>query len=146
MKNSRNLLLTILGLSFIGFADATFLAIKHYTGAPIPCSFLDGCDTVTSSIYSTVAGIPVALLGSLFYLTVFVLILFYLQEQKEWLVKTVWFLSLLAFIASLVFVYLQGFVIGSWCQYCLVSALTSTLIFVLTTVLARRVSTKSFAV
>lgn len=144
--NSRNLSLTLLALSFIGFADATFLTIKHYTGAPIPCSILNGCDTVTNSVYSQIYGVPVALLGTLFYLVVFVLILVHLQQSNQKLVRIVWWFSLLAFIASLGFIYLQGFVIKSWCQYCVLSALTSTLIFLSASALARRVSTTSSAV
>ena len=139
MLTSRNLSLTLLALSFIGFADATFLTIKHYTGGTIPCSILDGCDTVTRSAYSVIAGVPVALLGVLFYLTVFALTLLYLQQPNQKLIKIVWWLGLFAFLASLVFIYLQAFVINAWCLYCLGSALTSTLILVIASVFVHRV-------
>ena len=139
MLTSRNLSLTLLALSFIGFADASFLTIKHYTGGSIPCSLLDGCDTVTNSVYSQIYGIPVALLGALFYLTVFILVLLNLQQPNKKLIKTVWLLSLFAFLASLGFVYLQAFVINAWCEYCLISALTSTLVFLSASVFVRRV-------
>lgn len=141
MMNSKRLSLALLVLSFIGFADAAFLTIKHYTGAPIPCSILDGCDTVTNSVYSQIASVPVALIGALFYLTVFVLALvnWQLAQPGRKLVKMLWWLSLVAFLASLGLVYLQGFVIKAWCLYCLISALISTLIFLSTSALARRV-------
>lgn len=139
MMNSKNLSLTLLALSFLGFADASFLTIKHYTGTPIPCTILAGCDTVTNSVYSQIAGVPVALLGALFYLTVFILILLNLQQPNKKLIKVVWWLSLLAFLASLAFVYLQAFVINAWCLYCLISALTSTLVFLSASVFVRRV-------
>lgn len=141
MTNSNNLLLTpprvkwplvVLGLlAFVGFADAAFLTIKHYTGGTIPCSILDGCDTVTRSAYSMIASVPVALLGALFYLAVLALVILYAQNNQTSLIKTIWFLSLIAFLASLVFVYLQVFVIRALCLYCLASAVTSMLIFLL---------------
>ena len=138
MLTSRNLSLTLLALSFIGFADASFLTIKHYTGGSIPCSLLDGCDTVTRSAYSTIGPVPVALLGALFYLTVFVLTLLYLQQPNQKLIKIIWLLAIFAFLASLGFIYLQAFVINAWCLYCLGSALTSTLILVVASVFVRR--------
>src|SRR3989344_5596529 len=109
MTTSNNLLLPLapskwlLGLvllfGFIGFADATFLTIKHYTGTPLPCSFLNGCDTVTNSLYSTIGGLPVALLGALFYLAVILLTLAFWQKRQEFLLNTIWLFSLIAFLA-----------------------------------------------
>lgn len=137
------ILLLVLGL--VGFSDATYLTIKHYTGGTIPCTILDGCDTVTTSAYSELAGIPIAIFGALFYLSVILLVIAYWQTGKEGLLKLLWFLSLGAFLASLMLIYLQGWVIGYWCLYCLGSAITSTLIFGLTTVFYRRPSTRSVA-
>jgi uncharacterized membrane protein len=55
-------------VSFLGFLDATYLAAKHYLGAPIACSIFEGCEKVTTSQYAAVFNIPVALLGALYYL------------------------------------------------------------------------------
>lgn len=121
-----------------GFLDATFLTVEHYTGGTIPCSFLNGCDTVTRSTYSIFAGLPVALYGAGFYLLVIILAILYFQTKQIKFVKIIWSLSLLAFLASLYFVYLQVFIIKALCLYCLTSALTATLIFVLASVFCRR--------
>lgn len=124
-------------LGLIGFIDATYLTIKHYVGGTLPCSLLKGCDTVTNSTYSMLGPVPIALLGALFYLLVLVLVLAYWQSHlpstRRRLVELVWWLGLLAFLASLSFIYIQVFVLQALCLYCLISAGTSTLIFFLTT-------------
>lgn len=137
---------TLLALGAIGFADATFLTIKRYTGGSLPCSLLKGCDVVTTSAYSAFAGIPVSLLGALFYLSVIMLTVLYWQTGKRWVLIKLWVLSILAFLASLGFVYVQGWILHAWCLYCLVSAAISTLVCALATVSVCRASTTSAAV
>ncbi len=116
-------------LSFSGFVDATYLTISYFKGASLICNFSTGCNQVTSSVYSTVFGLPVALLGLGFYVTVFVLIIAYFDWRNEWLPKIILGVSTLAFGFSLWFVWVMIFVIKAFCQYCLVSAVLSTAIF-----------------
>ncbi len=131
MSNKRFSIL-VLVFALVGFLDATYLSIKHYTGGTLPCSILDGCDTVTTSAYASFGPVPVALLGALFYLSVIVLAILRLQNQDSAKpLNLIFWLSSLAFLASLWFVYLQFFVIKALCLYCLISATTSTLIFLL---------------
>lgn len=124
-------------VSLAGFLDATYLTAKHYLGTPIPCSILDGCDEVTTSQYSVIAGIPVALLGSLYYLTIFILSVAYADTKKEWFAYVASHLTAVGFLASLWFVYLQFFVLHALCLYCLFSAVTSTILFILGLCIAR---------
>ena len=118
-------------VSLIGFLDATYLTTKHYLRTPINCSVFNGCEEVTTSKYSTVAGIPVALLGAIYYLTIFILGIAYVDTKKEALAYFAARLTLIGFIVSLWLVYLQFFVLHALCLYCLVSAVTSTTLFVL---------------
>ncbi len=125
--------LAILFLLFsaAGFADATYLAAKHYLGSPVTCNLLKGCEQVTSSQYATIFGVSVALLGAIFYLTIFLLSIIYLDTKKE---KVFWLAAVvtpIGFLASLWFVHLQMFVIKALCLYCIVSAVTSTTLFIL---------------
>ena len=116
--------------SFAGFLDASYLSAKHYLGSPVTCGLLGGCETVTSSQYSKVLGIPVALLGSFYYLSVLVMVIWYFDRRNQ---KTLDFVSQYVFVgmaASLYFVFLQAFIIKSWCLYCLGSAVSSTALFV----------------
>ncbi len=118
-------------ISFIGFLDATYITLKHYLGVPITCSILNGCEKVTTSVYSTVFNIPVALIGSVYYLIIFALIILYLDTKKETIFYTASKITALGFIASIWFTYLQIFVLKAFCFYCLVSSGTSTILFIL---------------
>ena len=123
--------------SFVGFLDAGYLTVKHYLGTPITCSFFEGCEKVTTSQYATILGIPVALLGVIYYLLIFVLVIAYLDTKKEQVLYfTVRFTSI-GFLISLWFLYLQVFVIKAICPYCVVSALTSITLFILGIILLR---------
>ncbi len=123
--------ITFLIVSAIGFADATYLTTKHFLGTPVACSILKGCEQVTTSPYSTIGGVPVALLGSLYYLTILILSVVYLDSRKNNILNIIAKITPLGFLASLYFVYLQIFVIKAICLYCMGSAITSTILFIL---------------
>ncbi|MBI2444575.1 MAG: vitamin K epoxide reductase family protein [Candidatus Magasanikbacteria bacterium] len=127
----RPLALALLVISLVGFVDASYLTLKHYQGEPPTCSILAGCEVVTTSRYATIYQIPVALLGALYYLAVFLGAVAYLDTRREVILRWLARLTVLGFLATLWFFYLQAFVIGAYCLYCLVSAATSTLLFVL---------------
>ncbi len=118
-------------ISALGFADATYLSIKHFLGTPVPCSILHGCEIVLTSKYSVLYGIPIALFGALFYLTVMILSAVYLETKKVTVLKLVACITTLGFLASLGFVYIQLFILKSICLYCMGSAATSTTLFIL---------------
>ena len=120
-----------LPVSAIGFVDATYLAAKHYLGSPVSCNLLKGCEQVTSSQYSAIFGVPVALLGSIFYLTILIISIIYFDTKKEKVFLLASMLTPVGFLASLWFIYLQVFVIRALCLYCMVSATTSTTLFIL---------------
>src|SRR3989344_4887040 len=82
-RSYKGIALAFLILSLAGFVDSTYLTAKHFLGTPVPCSLLEGCETVLSSPYSVVAGIPVALFGSLLYASVFLVTLMYLSRRKD---------------------------------------------------------------
>lgn len=120
-----------LAVSLIGFVDATYLTVNHFAGESPTCSILEGCDKVTLSEFATVFGAPVALLGALYYLVIFLLSIFYLDQKNEKVLRyTAWF-TIAGLLASAWFVYLQLFVIRSICIYCMASATTSTMLFLL---------------
>lgn len=131
MISKKKLVALFLVLSFLGFIDSSFLTAKHYQDSPVPCLVFNDCDKVLTSRYATVGNIPVSLLGALFYLAIIVLTVAYLDAEKDFLLYLVSLLSILGFLLSLWFVYLQIFVIKAICPYCLVSAATSTALFIL---------------
>lgn len=96
------------------------------------------CGYVTTSSYSKMFGIPIALFGFLFYLTVLVVLYTYLGKSTvPYLEKKYVILALLtsgAFLYSMYLVYLQLAVMHTICLYCMGSATGSTLIFLLITI------------
>ena len=130
MKNVRWYPFTILGVSILGFIDATYLTIQHYTQFTLPCTITQGCDLVTKSEYSFIAGVPVALLGALYYLAIFLGVYIILETKKYGYLRFVAIATTFGFLFSAWFVYLQFFVIHAICQYCMLSAITSTTMFI----------------
>ena len=128
-SSSRGIAFIFLFLAFCGFADAGYLAVEHYLQAIPPCTISAGCEKVLVSQYAVVWGVPVALIGSLYYLALFLFAVAYVSSSDERLLRFTTKLTPLGFAASLWFVYLQFFVIHAICIYCLLSATTSTLLF-----------------
>lgn len=118
-----------LAVALLGFLDASYLTIKHYAQSSVTCGLTQGCEIVTTSAYSQILGVPVALLGSLYYLTLIVLLIAYMDRKHAWLLRTASLFTCLGLLASVYFVSVQAFVLGAWCQYCIGSALSSTLLF-----------------
>ena len=122
-------IIAFLVFASIGFADATYLTAKHYLGTSLPCSITLGCDAVTRSQYATVFGIPVALLGAFYYLTMIILSAATLWFGNEKLMRIASRLTIVGLLASAWFIYLQLFVIHAICIYCVTSAGSSTALF-----------------
>ena len=129
----------LLIVALLGFADASYLTLEHFLGVIPPCSLVGGCEKVLTSPYSVVFGIPVALGGAVYYLVVSIGCLIYLeskhlskniQSYHLTLLKWILFATVLGFIASVWFFYIQAAVIHSFCEYCLSSAATSTVLFI----------------
>lgn len=118
-------------LAIAGLADAVLLTVEHYTRKGLPCTFTGGCERVLTSQYSEIAGQPIALLGVVFYAAVLFLAVHALVNKSPLPRRFLLLWASIGFLSSLALTSLQAFVIKAWCQYCLLSALTSTLIFIL---------------
>ena len=127
-------------VSLIGLVDTIFVTINHYKGVIPPCTLLNGCETVLTSKYSEIFGVPIALFGALFYSAVFLSALAYLKTKDSRIIAGLLILTVLGFLASLFFLYLQFFVIRAVCEYCLVSVAASTILFVISVFMARQMT------
>jgi len=117
-------------ISLLGLADATYLTIEHVTGQSVRCTVIAGCSEVLSSKYAVVGGFPLAMIGAAAYFSVFSLAT--LAAFGYRFATTLLNLSVAAMLlVSLWLVYLQAFVIGSFCQYCLFSAAITLMMAVL---------------
>lgn len=127
-------LLVLVGLAKLGAIDASYLTYKHFSNQDVVCSIAPGanCDLVLNSIYSEILGIPLAVIGLVYYSAVmFMGYLYWQQKNGVWL-KLLFLATLGGFITSLYLIYLQFVVLSAWCAFCLVSAAISTLLFAVT--------------
>ncbi len=133
-NSSRLNLIAKLGLflALVGLADTSYLTSKHFLGGTVPCSILNGCETVLNSTYSTIGGVPLALLGVIFYLVVAVSLVYFLTSGRAAIFSGLLIWTGLGFLTSLYLVWLQVAEIKSLCLYCLISAAISTVLFSLT--------------
>lgn len=134
----NSLVIAILVVALLGFVDATYLSFEHYQGTIPPCSLTAGCEKVLTSEYSTVFGVPVSLVGVIYYLFILVGAFAYVEGKHEKMLRYGMLITVFAFLASLWFVYLQIFIIESYCLYCLGSAATSTVLFILALIVFKK--------
>lgn len=137
IKINKYLLLAILIFALVGLGDAIFLTIKYYVGN-INCSLWSGCQEVLKSSYATMLGIPLAIFGVAYYLFILFSALAYWQTTKNIFANILAFVPSVGFLFSLYLIYLQLVVIKYICIYCMLSALSSTLIFILSLIIFRQ--------
>lgn len=127
--NHKRIALAFLILALLGFIDATYLTIAHYRGGIVPCSIVGNCEKVLTSEYAIIAGVPVALLGSLYYFAIFLFAFLSISRKDErFLFAASGFISL-GFLSSLWLIYLQLFLIHAICLYCMFSAAITGALF-----------------
>ncbi len=137
-----SLLVAVIVLALIGFADSTFLLAKRLSGGPIPCVLgFTGCDTVSKSPYSVLFGIPLSAYGMVFYLAIGVLGLLYLDTKNTLFARLLLPATALGFAMSVYFIYVQKFLIKAFCVYCVLSAIVSTILFFLGLTIHRKLKT-----
>src|SRR3984885_3835160 len=119
---------TTLALGGLGIAG--YLTYVHYAGLHPVCGISHGCETVQTSSYAYLAGIPVALLGLLTYL----LILITLRRQGDNALFTGYVLTLIGFGFSLYLTYREVFTIHAICSWCVSSAIVFMLLAVVQTI------------
>lgn len=103
-------------LAIVG-AIVSGLALQvHYSSATSPCSINEkwDCGIVNHSSYSTVGGVPVALIGVVGYL---VLVWLGLAQQRAVVVLA----SIGGLGYSLYLAHIERDVLGVWCLYCVIS-------------------------
>lgn len=140
--------LAIIVLSLIGLADATFITYQEFTGQIPPCSPGFQCEVVLQSKWAQIGPVPLAALGMVYYSIVLILGI-WMYAGLPLPAKPRWFktygiqpLDLLQAITSFgVFftaylLILMGFIINAWCTYCLLSAFTSGMLFVVARIYA----------
>ncbi|MFT3744040.1 MAG: vitamin K epoxide reductase family protein [Pyrinomonadaceae bacterium] len=133
-------------VALLGIADTVYLTVHHYTAEPVPCSIIEGCEQVLTSQWAELGGIanavfgssaflpealvhfPLAAIGGIGYFIAFSLaLLAAFGDSRMWKIFGVQATIMICVSAYLV--YVQGMLIGAFCQFCLASALTTLILF-----------------
>jgi uncharacterized membrane protein len=118
-------------LALIGLAVSGYLTWVHYAELEPICTGVSDCERVQNSDYAELAGVPVALIGVLGYVSILVS----LRLPAE-------VTALLAYVGLCFSAYLtwaELFRIEAICQWCVVSAVTMAAIAAVATLRAIRV-------
>jgi len=126
----RRLRAAIAVLCVLGIGIATYLTYVHYAGLKVLCLSGGSCETVQSSSYAKLAGIPVAVLGLAGYIT----ILISLAVRAEASRAAAFGVALIGFGFSLYLTYRELFTIKAICQWCVASAALMTALAILTAI------------
>jgi uncharacterized membrane protein len=118
---SRRLYIAAAILSLVGLADSIYLTVKHLTGQTVQCTISTGCDEVLSSPYATLFGYPLAAFGALAYFTAFSLATLALYGSRPARTLLIIVVSVMT-LMTLHLLYVQAFVLGKYCEFCLLSA------------------------
>jgi len=126
----------IIGLAVLGVLDSIYMTIFKLTNNEKMCIGSHGCNIVNASGYSSIHGIPVAVVGVLGYLSI--LTVFYL-ERKPGFFQTngsmiQFTLTLTGFLFTVWLVFVEVALIKAYCPFCITSQIAMTIIFILTVI------------
>lgn len=118
--------------AFSGFLLAFYIRHKKHANEKLVCPLDSDCESVIHSDYSVFLGVPVEVLGMIYYGIVAIaygVFLMFPQLVSPFAIFSVFTLSTTAFFFSLYLTCVQIFAIRQLCTWCLVSAGLSTAIF-----------------
>lgn len=125
--------LIVAALGCAGLSLAYYIKRSKNTGALV-CPLEGSCEQVITSKYSTLFGIPIEILGMIYY-GIVAAAYFAIYSSPSLLPANismyVMTLTVIAFFFSLYLTGVQAIVLKHWCTWCLISASICTLIFIL---------------
>jgi uncharacterized membrane protein len=128
--SDRRLQIAIVALCLLGIADAAYLTYVHYAGLKVLCLSSGGCETVQSSHWAKLDGIPVSVLGLIGYIS----ILLSLAVRGDVGRAAGFGIALTGFGFSMYLTYRELFTIKAICQWCVGSAVLMTALAILTAI------------
>ena len=139
---NRTLLLALISvLAMAGVADSWYLFQSAVQGTALACDIgagLDGCNTVAQSAYSRLFDIPLGLYGVGFFGLMLAASIGLLSFPSRILYAVLLIASIVGALASVVFLFIQAFLIQAFCIYCALSAAIAFVLLWLAWVLWRR--------
>src|SRR5580704_6621878 len=123
--SSRALRIVLIAITVLGVALASYLTYIHYAEIKPLCTAGNACIKVQSSIYSKLAGVPVALIGLIGYVTILGSLL--VPQREETRFATMAFV-LVGFGFSAYLTSREAFSLHEYCEWCLSSAAIMTVL------------------
>jgi uncharacterized membrane protein len=118
----------MIALTAIGLALASYLTYVHYAGIKPACTAGESCTKVQTSVYSELAGVPVALMGLIGYVAIMASLLAPENETTRFATVA---LTVIGFGFSAYLTYRELFSIHAICEWCVSSAIILTLLMCL---------------
>jgi uncharacterized membrane protein len=115
----RTVRIAMIVLAVIGLGIASYLTYVHYAGIKPACTAGESCTKVQTSVYSKLAGVPVALMGLIGYIAILASLL--VRETETSRFATLIF-TLAGFGFSAYLTYRELFSIHAVCEWCATSA------------------------
>lgn len=118
-------------LSLIGLGVAAYLTFVETTQTQAVCGPVGNCNAVQDSQYASILGIPVGLIGLAGYIGILAAwaVQYYgPQGLRRPAAIALWVMAWLGVLFSIYLTFLEPFVIGATCMWCLSSAIIMTLI------------------
>ena len=124
----------LIALSLIGFAASFYIYYTKKYNKKMYCVIGENCDEVVNSRYGKTLGVENTVPGMLYYTIIFVYGILLFSNGNIFKGSIIYYLVVSASIASVLFsIYLtsvQAFVLKKWCEYCIVSSVSSLLILI----------------
>jgi uncharacterized membrane protein len=114
-------------LALVGIGVASYLVYVHYSGTKPVCGLGGSCLKVQTSQWSKLAGVPVALIGLVGYIAIFLSLL--VRDREETRLATLG-MTLIGIGFSGYLTYRELFTLHAVCEWCASSAVIMTILFI----------------
>lgn len=134
---ARNWIVPLLAIAGLGVA--VYLAYVELTQVVVVCGPVGYCNIVQSSPYAQIIGVPVALLGAISYVAIFILWLgqhYFGSRLGSWPTLALMGLTVFGTLFSIYLTLLELFVIHAVCAWCMTSAVIILLLMLIIVVAA----------
>ena len=134
MSSLRRTRVGIVIVAAIGMLVSAYLTWVHYSGSLALCVGVGGCETVQASQYAEIGALPIAALGLAGFTAIAAVAASRLRsDPPAWTLTALFTMALAGTLYVAYLTYLELFVIGAVCPWCLSVALGSALVLLLTT-------------
>ena len=117
-----------------GFGVAFYIYYIKKHGRQLVCPVGSNCNAVINSRYSKFFGVPIEYGGMFYYATIFfvyVVLIFVPHLVSEFFLAGLIIFTAFAFLFSLYLLFAQAFLLRQWCIWCILSAVLSIVIFII---------------